>query len=548
MHLSHVQRRALPASQLGTSQPAFVQPPIAHPNEAPCVVTLFSNMQFINNYSVNPFSYTPSCPGPWATVVFSADFNVTKGRQFDRTANVWLAGTNLYFGTTAEPRANLSPSWHVERDVTQLSSIFGSASTGGVYLGNTVDSTYTGIDSMSAKLLFYPATTKYPAPVTADAVEPLSASSTGGSVNLSSPSDVLSGTFTLPQNIERAYLDVVLQSQGGDEFWYTCFPNALAAKLANCGNTAFREGEVTVDGLPAGVAPIYPYIYTGGIDPYLWEPIAGVDTFDLGPYYDDYRVDLTPFAGLLSNGSSHTIAVSVYNNDNYFSTTGTLLLYEDHGSSTVTGGLVSDNIPPSPSVSVRNRVRFDSSGNAKGPVTVTASHPVMVDGYVNTSHGRIETRVAQQISFSNAQQIRATADGNTFVQNIDQLTTIDKTTTVTNGSGKVGWVKTRVRWPLTLDYAFNVLSNGNATQATTVSQGKTVTVNGYNGIGPKLPIELSNNVNSTDTLTFLPDGTYTHGGAQSEQRFTLNTHRRPCYSRTLRSKNNQLMSVTQSAC
>ena len=41
------------------------------------------------------------------------------------------------------------------------------------------------------------------------------------------------------------------------------------------------------------MAPVYPWIYTGGHGPYLWEPITGIETLNFKPY----RVDLTPFAG-----------------------------------------------------------------------------------------------------------------------------------------------------------------------------------------------------------------------------------------------------------
>jgi hypothetical protein len=64
---------------------------------------------------------------------------------------------NLYFGTTAEPRQNLAPSWHVERDVTDYSALFTNPQSGSVILGNIVNSTYTGIISGSAALEFYPA-------------------------------------------------------------------------------------------------------------------------------------------------------------------------------------------------------------------------------------------------------------------------------------------------------------------------------------------------------------------------------------------------------
>jgi hypothetical protein len=70
--------------------------------------------------------------------VFTADFKVTAGRQYDRTASFYLGHANIYYGTTAEPRASLSPSWHVERDVTDLSAIFQTDQTGQADLGNFV--------------------------------------------------------------------------------------------------------------------------------------------------------------------------------------------------------------------------------------------------------------------------------------------------------------------------------------------------------------------------------------------------------------------------
>ena len=73
---------------------------------------------------------------------------------------------------------------------------------------------------------------------------------------------------------------MVAESQAGDEFWYTCVPNDVANELQSCGGGAFRESQVTIDGTPAGVAPVYPWIYTGGIDPLLWRPIPGVQTLN----------------------------------------------------------------------------------------------------------------------------------------------------------------------------------------------------------------------------------------------------------------------------
>ncbi len=49
-------------------------------------------------------------------------------------------------------------------------------------------------------------------------------------------------------NTERVYLDVIAQSQSNDEFWYTCVPNDVASELESCGNTGFRETEISIDG------------------------------------------------------------------------------------------------------------------------------------------------------------------------------------------------------------------------------------------------------------------------------------------------------------
>ena len=280
--------------QVGSSNPVSAEPNVPRPTTAPCAVPLFTDLQFAD-YGTKPIAYTPGtgtgCAGPWSKVVLTADFTVTAGRQFDRTAKFYLGGANIYFGTTAEPRATLSPSWHIERDVTDLSALFSSPQTGVASIQNIVNSTYTGVIYASAQLLFYPANAANPAAVVPDQVLSFPVNDTA---SLNTTADQAKGSFTFPLNLERVYLDVIAESQGNDEFWYLCVPSGLAGELQSCGNTAFRETEVSIDGKPAGVAPIYPWIYTGGIDPYLWEPITGIETLNFKPY----RVDLTPFAGV----------------------------------------------------------------------------------------------------------------------------------------------------------------------------------------------------------------------------------------------------------
>jgi hypothetical protein len=355
------------------------------------VVQLFTGFQFVN-FNIQSFQFTPpaNCPSPWKKIVFTADFNVTAGKQFDRTAIVNLGYVNIYFGTTPEPRSNLSPSWHVERDETDYAALFTSPQTGHVILGNVVNSTYTGVISGSAQLEFYSSRENDEAQseLRADVVLPLTQPNGTGGINepafLFTSTDQLSTAFTLPRNIERAYLDVITQSQISDEFWYTCVPNDVTTELQSCANTAFREGEISIDGAPAGVAPVYPWIYTGGIDPFFWEPIPGVQALNFVPY----RIDLTPFAGLLSNGQPHTIALSVYNADSYFSAIETLLVYLDHGAQQVTGQVTENTIGSDPTPAINENVQTDSSGNITATVKTTSSREFKVAGFLNTSRGK----------------------------------------------------------------------------------------------------------------------------------------------------------------
>jgi len=212
---------------VGCPNTATADPPVPHPNTKPCKVALFDHYRFAD-FIPKSFTYnSPACAGPWAKVILIADFSVTAGRQFDRTANIWIGPTNIYFGTTSEPSHNVARHWQIESDLTDYSSIFTTSQAGTVDLGNVVDGTYTGNLYGSATLLFYPVPPKQTAPVTADQVIGFFAGATGGTVGLGDSSSLLEQTLTLTTNIERVYFDVFAQSQHDDEFWYTCVPNGV---------------------------------------------------------------------------------------------------------------------------------------------------------------------------------------------------------------------------------------------------------------------------------------------------------------------------------
>ncbi|MGA8028723.1 MAG: peptide-N4-asparagine amidase [Bryobacteraceae bacterium] len=526
--------------EVGSPQPATADPKVPRPPTKPCVVELFRNLEFAN-FTPKTFSYTPpsACHAPWAKVVFTADFTVTEGRQFDRTASFYLGHANIYYGTTAEPSSTVSPDWHVERDVTDLSAIFKIPETGEADLGNFVGTyngvNYNGIIYADAALEFYPASISYPAPPTPDLVVPMP-DAEGGAATLNNTSSQLVQPVTLPTNVERVYLDVITQSQINDEFWYTCVPNDVASELESCGNTAFREAEISIDSQPAGVAPVYPWIYTGGIDPYLWRPIPGVQTFDFVPY----RVDLTPFAGVLSDGKEHTIALSVYNADSYFLATANLLVYTDHGSHSVTGGILSNNLPATPAPNVVENLTTGSNGDISGTVTVTSTRDYSITGYVETSHGRIETTVAQLIRFVNTQMFEITPT--VYVQDIHQSTTISGQTT-SNGAVVQSTLKS-FEYPLILNYSALTDATGATAVTTTVQQSDITNTNeSLNGF-PIYDSDLLNEVKSTDTLHFNASGALTGNSNADSSQFYLEVNSLGyCYNREIMAAGGLLVSL-----
>jgi hypothetical protein len=495
------------AQTVGSSNTATADPPVPRPHTTPCTVQLFSNLAFAD-FSPKPFAYTPpaACPGPWAKVVLEADFSVTAGRQFDRTAEIALGHVNIYFGTTAEPSSTVSPSWHVERDLTDYSPLFRAAQSGDVNLGNLVNSTYTGIIHGSAVLKLYPASASERAPRTADAVLPLS-DAPGGTANLANTTSVLAPTFNLPANVEGAYLDLITQSQSGDEFWYTCVPDDVANELFSCGGTAFREAQVTIDGQPAGIAPVYPWIFTGGIDPLLWRPIPGVQTLNFVPY----RVDLTPFAGVLSNGQPHQVGVSVFNANNYFAVAGSLLLYLDHGSSHVTGA-VTQNTIGTPSPAVQENLSTASDGTVTGTVTTTSARHFVV--------------AAAQ-----------------YVQNITQTTTVSSGTETKQGHS-VTLTGAHFSYPLTLNISELFNDDGSFSLTTASDQKYDVQAAGAGSGLPTFNI-VSNEVDSKDTLLFNASGSITgYQDRNSSQTYSSLSSAAGCYKRTITSANGVLTAVT----
>ena len=191
-----------------------------------------------------------------------------------------------------------------------------------------------------------------------------------------SPTDVIkqiSQTLTLPTNVERVYLDVIAQSQINDEFWYLCVPNDQTSNLLSCGNTAFRETEVWIDGWLAGVAPgisvdlhrRYRSLFVGANS----RGVRQTARFLLIPRSCRPR---RCSAGVLSDGGQHTGSQSVFTTPTATSwqpPNSRLLVFEDHGAKTVTGGLLTNTLTE-PNPVVQENVITGAGPTYTGSVTV----------------------------------------------------------------------------------------------------------------------------------------------------------------------------------
>lgn len=458
----------------GTDFIARADPPVPRPSSTPCTVALTSIT--VTGAGKNSFDYAPqTCgKGPWAKVVLEMDFVLSDDQDETGVAlplNLWVSGVNLYSGSVALAgnHVAMQPCFevycgHAERDVTDYLPVLayreGAPATEGnwaIGLGNEgwVPGLYF---AATAKLKFYPPTVTEPAPATPDAVFPLGAANfrignfyvTGALADLRQTSDRLAAGFNgfrqqiLPRNIERAYLDVVVRPsaytyvptsgnvQGHldpHDPWYSCVQAPLAALFprllldakhnfaAHCIGGAFREAEVSIDQQPAGVVPLYPaYPSLTERDTELWRPATQPQEL----LYLPHRVDLSPFAALLSDGAPHTVSVRIASNSIPGLTnnptagvwaSATLLVYQDRRVAQVTGLLTRNDLAgQSAQPRVRSTVARDRQGNLSGSVATSLQRHFVIDGYVNGSKGRIRHRVERWVGFDNTQEFSVPAE------------------------------------------------------------------------------------------------------------------------------------------
>jgi hypothetical protein len=473
------------------ADPLQVEPRVPRAAGTPCVQTLMTDMPIVH-LSDEEFRTVPAstCPGPWSKVTLVVELTGPR-ENADPSGNIQLyvpdyqstpgaaAGVLFVGGTQITDDIAL---WRLERDVTEISKYFTRPQQ--MYFPGTFDNPYLVFDELAvqvraAKLLFYRAAAATPAQRVADHVFPVM-------VNDGSGNDAFA-TRVFPRNIEQAFVDLYAQPLGTNQrLWSSCAPDESIAAFPllhtafalgdawsifgdpphGCASGSWREVEVRVDDRLAGVAPVFPWLpsnLTNALRNSINWPAPGIMALNFIPY----RVDLTPFAGLLNNGVEHTVTLHLAGQaDNDVFVSGQLILYTDKGRSVVPGAVTGNTLAAAnPTVDnglVQTDFIFDNGAPyhyLSGTVTTRSRRDFHIDGYVDTSRGRVRSTVIQSTRFTNAVTWDITGADNvnsdyfgSFSQNIRLSSNVDRTSRRTLGTTMLSEDKLSTTYPLAIDY------------------------------------------------------------------------------------------------
>lgn len=449
----------------GGGQVVTAAPPVSRPSSAHCTVTLASHFRS-NASDGSPQNYsgtlTPpsACRGPWAKVILDSTTSVS-GRQYDRSGSLQIGGATVWFGTTQEPSGAEPTTFSFSKDITEFSALLASPQPYNGGIGNYTSSVYTGVYDQTVTITYYVADRNNPAPTVPDKVigvpvPDLNPGASSATVTLP----------TLPTNITGARLQTTLKGNGCDEQWFTAVPDQVAADFPGdglCAAGAYREALVSVDDQRAGAVGTYPHIYSGGIVPTLWRPVLAIDTLDLRPE----NLDLTPFAGRLVDGGTHTMTFTINPINDTWNVSAVLFLYTDHHRAHTTGRLLTDAVAAAPTT----KLTTGAIENGSVSYGETARRSDRLVGYVDTSAGRVVTTVDTGRSWSNTGSVGDAG----LVQKITQSDALSSSSVSKVGRRVVASATLSENYPLTVDFsAADYTDDQNFSLAGTVTMGQRV--------------------------------------------------------------------------
>ncbi|CAG8898377.1 unnamed protein product [Penicillium egyptiacum] len=388
----------------------------------------------------------------------------SRGKQFDRLALMYLGDNEVFRTSTAEPTAN-GIVWTYVKEMSQYNSLWKSPQKLIFDLGNIINDVYTG--SFNATLTAH--FSEGQNVKTADMVFPISAkkSASNSSSAFQLPTDNTTVMYVIPAAASRAIVSISACGQSEEEFWWSNVFSEDTRDFESTvgglyGYTPFREVQLYIDGILAGLVWPFPIIFTGGVAPGFWRPVVGTDAFDLR----QPEIDISPFLPMVQDGKQHSFEIRVTGLNasadgsatfadtvgSYWVVTGNIFIYIDGNRSDSTATVTRDkNRPtvnaPLPVLAVtRNLIHNETGGND------SLSYSVVVKRVFSAESSLYSW--SQTLSFSNYGLLNQQG----YSQVNRQLTTGNNTITELGHAPISNSVS--FQYPLVVNATYGITSNG----------------------------------------------------------------------------------------
>ncbi|KAJ6153368.1 hypothetical protein N7497_007687 [Penicillium chrysogenum] len=207
---------------------------------------------------------------------------------------MYLGDNEVFRTSTAEPTTN-GIVWTYIKEMSQYNSLWRNPQKLIFDLGNIINEVYTGSFNATLKAHFPEGQNVK----TADIVLPISAkrSASNSPSAFQLPTDNTTVMYEIPAAASRAIVSISACGQSEEEFWWSNVFSQDTRDFESTvgglyGYTPFREVQLYIDGILAGLVWPFPIIFTGGVAPGFWRPVVGTDAFDLR----QPEIDISPFS------------------------------------------------------------------------------------------------------------------------------------------------------------------------------------------------------------------------------------------------------------
>ncbi|EPE31591.1 hypothetical protein GLAREA_12347 [Glarea lozoyensis ATCC 20868] len=440
-------------------------PPRKSFDGASCKQTIVKHV-FANSYGA-PYVgfYNPPINCSFTTTIFNLSVT-SSGRQYDRLALLFLGDVEVWRTSTAMP-GGYEIFYSYQKDMTVFDTLLRKEQKLIFDLSNVFSELYTGAFNVTLEALYY--NDMYKSALSPpSSIFPIStkASSQNTSSVMSLPDGNGTVSIKLPRNIKTATVSILASGNGQEEFWFTNVPSEYLYTFPEnpgwlFGYSPFREVQLLIDGKLAGVSWPFPLLFTGGVDPGLWRPIAGIDSYDLQPF----DIDISPWLPLLCDGQAHNFQIKVVGFDSSINgsigtvgsnwwVTGAVYVWLDEHSNVTTGskilskiGHTSFNYRPFVSTVEAN----NATKNSSFYFSLAAHRQLTISSTIRTSSGLRNATWSQNLSFSN-------------IQNMTDLAFNQSLAMVTTGTNydSISGIQTTYKYPLNL-YSSYIIAETKAT-------------------------------------------------------------------------------------